>query len=145
MEPTLFRPGYSKDESGLIVTNTKELTSVTVTKKWEDSDNQDGIRPSNVTVVLLADGEETGKTLVLNSGNKWTASFTALDKYADGKEISYTVKEVKVEGYTNVITGTQTTGYTITNSHTPKTPEKPSVPEKPNTPDKPRVPNTGIK
>ena len=90
-----------------------------MTKAWVDNDDQDGIRPNHVTVVLVANGEETDLTLTLNDGNNWTGSFTELDKFANGEVITYTVKEITVEGYNTVITGDQTSGYTITNSHTP--------------------------
>ncbi|HII08406.1 MAG TPA: Cna B-type domain-containing protein, partial [Methanosphaera sp.] len=32
-------------------------TTVTVTKVWNDKDNQDGVRPDSVTVKVLADGD----------------------------------------------------------------------------------------
>ena len=114
---------YSTTYNGFNVTNTHtpEQTSVTVTKAWKDNDDQDGIRPNDITVILLANKEETGKTLVLNEGNNWTGSFTELDKYEDGVEIEYTVAELKIEGYNTSITGSQANGYTITNSHNPET------------------------
>ena len=114
---------YTTELNGYDVVNTHapEKTSFTVLKAWADSNNQDGIRPNDITVELLADGEKTGKTLVLSSGNSWTGSFTDLDKYANGEEIEYKVAEVAVEGYNTVITGDQEAGFTITNSHTPET------------------------
>ena len=114
---------YSTEYNGFNITNTHtpEQTSVTVSKVWDDSNNQDGIRANDVTVVLLANGEDTGKSLVLNSGNGWTGSFTELDKYQDGEVITYTVQELQIVGYASVITGNQTEGYRITNSHTPET------------------------
>ena len=116
---------YSTTYDGYNVTNsyTPEQTSVTVTKAWADNDDQDGIRPESVTVNLLKNGEATGKTLVLNAENNWTGSFTELDKYENGEVLAYTVEEVTVEGYETVITGTQTDGYTITNTYTPETVE----------------------
>ena len=40
----------------------------------------------------------------------------------DGAAIAYTVEETDItEGYTPVITGDMTTGYTVTNSYTPET------------------------
>ena len=114
---------YSTEYNGFNVTNTHTpaQTSVTVSKAWQDSNDQDGIRPEAITVSLLANGEETGKTLVLNETNNWTGSFTELDKFEAGEEIAYTVAEISVPGYATVITGTQAEGYTITNSHTPET------------------------
>ena len=114
---------YSTTYNGYNVTNTHTPAklSVTVTKSWQDSDNQDGIRPNDITVKLLADGKDTGKTLVLSSGNNWTGSFTELDKFSNGQAISYTIEEVSVEGYTSIITGDMATGFTVTNAHTPET------------------------
>ena len=115
--------GYTTEYDGFNVTNTHapEKTTVTVSKSWQDNNNQDGIRPASITVKLLANGVDTGKTLVLSADNSWTGSFTDLDKYATGEVIAYTVEEIVVEGYTTVITGNQIDGYQITNSHTPAT------------------------
>lgn len=97
--------------------HTPEQTSVTVTKAWDDADNQDGVRPASVTVKLLADGKETGKTVELNAANNWSDSFRNLDVYADGEKITYTVSEVSVDGYDSIISGDAETGYVVTNSH----------------------------
>lgn len=70
---------------------------------------------------LLADGQETKETLTLSSGNNWTGTFIGLDKYQDGQEIAYTIEEVDVNGYSTVVTGDASTGFTITNSYTPET------------------------
>ena len=117
--------GYTPSYNGMNVTNsyTPEKTSVTVTKAWNDAGNQDGIRPASIAVKLLADGADTGKTVILSEGNNWTDTFTGLDKYKGGKEIVYTIEEVSVTGYDTVISGTAATGFTVTNSHTPETTE----------------------
>ena len=107
-------------ENGNIVnTHAPEKTSVSVTKAWADSNDQDGMRPNDVTVSLIANGENTGKTLVLSAGNNWHGTFEDLDKFVNGQAVVYTVAEAPVAGYEAVITGTQANGYTITNSHTP--------------------------
>ena len=115
--------GYTPAYDGLNVTNTytPEQTSVTVTKAWDDKNDQDGKRPESITVKLLADGQETKETLTLSSGNNWTGTFIGLDKYQDGQEIAYTIEEVDVNGYSTVVTGDASTGFTITNSYTPET------------------------
>ncbi len=117
--------GYSTAYSGYDVINSyiPGKTSITVTKNWEDSNNQDGIRPNEITVKLLADGEDTGKILTLNEANNWKGSFTELSEYENGEVIEYTVEEVSVEGYKTVVTGSMAEGYIITNSHTPETTE----------------------
>lgn len=111
---------------GMVITftNTPESkvpgqTSVSVTKSWEDNNNQDGIRPDAITVKLLANGVDTGKTLTLSAGNNWMGSFTGLEESENGVKVQYTVAEVAVEGYDTVITGSAETGFIITNRHTP--------------------------
>ena len=118
--------GYSLTgtaENGTLTTltnsHTIEKTQVTVTKKWEDANNQDGYRPASVTVNLLADGTKIDSA-VLNVENSWTHTWTGLDKKANGTAIDYTVTEDAVANYTTNITkasdGTFT--YTVTNTHT---------------------------
>lgn len=113
---------YTTSYEGLNITNTHTPgeTSVTVTKAWNDADNQDGIRPESVEVILLANGLETDHRLTLNSQNDWMGSFTRLPQYQNGELVQYTVKEVNVDGYEAVVTGDMTTGYVVTNTHNPE-------------------------
>src|SRR5699024_275858 len=99
---------------------TPEQTSINVVKAWDDANNQDGKRPDEITVKLLANGEETGETRDLNEENNWQADFTELDVKADGEDIVYTIEEVEVEGYEVVQTGTSEDGYVLTNIHEPE-------------------------
>lgn len=111
--------GYTAKVNGYNITNTHTpgKTNVQVTKKWDDADNQDGKRPSSVTVELYADGQKTDKTLVLNQENNWTGSFAELDEYKAGKQIEYTVKESGVEnGYIASIFGSNKDGFVVTNT-----------------------------
>ena len=116
---------YTTEVNGYNVTNTHnpEKTSVTVNKEWVDGNNQDGIRPDSITVHLYADGVDTGKTITLKKSDNWVGSFTDLDAKSKGQTIKYTVKEDKVEGYETEITGDATTGYVVTNKHTPEVTE----------------------
>ncbi|WP_231069222.1 Cna B-type domain-containing protein, partial [Streptococcus oralis] len=109
--------------TGYTITNsyTPGKTQVPVKKVWNDSDNQDGKRPGSVTVKLLADGQDTGKTLKLNKDNNWSGNFTDLDVNKAGKAIVYSVVEVTVPGYTSEVTGDAASGFTITNSYSPET------------------------
>ena len=107
---------YSED--GLTVTNshTPATTSITVNKYWDDNDDQDGIRPENVTLILKANGTEVGRATVGENEN-WSKTFDNLPVNANGEEIEYTVDEETVtEGY-----GKTVDGMTVTNSHTPAT------------------------
>ena len=112
--------GSAADGFTITNTHTPEKTAVSVEKVWNDADDQDGKRPETVTVRLLADGLNTGKTLTLNAGNGWSDSFTGLDVYSEGVAIVYTVEEVNVAGYQSSITGSAADGFTITNTHTPE-------------------------
>ena len=107
--------------TGFTITNsyTPGKTQVPVKKVWNDAENQDGKRPDSITVKLLADGQDTGKTLELNKENNWSGSFTDLDVNKAGKAIKYTIEEVSVAEYESKVTGDATTGFTITNSYTP--------------------------
>ena len=120
---TELKATASKEAKDLVFTNkyTPGKTQVPVKKVWKDENNQDGKRPSSVTVKLLADGQDTGKTLKLTEANGWAGSFTDLDADKGGTPIQYTVVEVTVPGYTSKVTGDAASGFTITNSYSPET------------------------
>ena len=109
------------DEKSFENTYTPAKTEVPVKKVWKDENNQDGKRPTSVTVKLLADGQDTGKTLELNAANGWAGSFKDLDADKGGTPIQYTVVEVTVAGYTSEVTGDAASGFAITNSYSPET------------------------
>ena len=107
---------YEISDNGVEIYNhhTPEKVSVEGSKTWNDEENQDGKRPSSITVRLFADGTEvTSKTVTAN--DNWSWSFENLDKYKDGTEIVYTISEDTVADYTTVVYG-----YNITNTHTPE-------------------------
>ena len=133
--------GYTSTVDGYNVTNnhTPATVKVSGTKTWNDNNNQDGIRPSSITVNLLANGQQVASKKVSASDN-WQYSFDNLAAYANGQKITYTVTEDAVAGYTSTVDG-----YNITNTHNPTTPKKPQVPNNPTTPKKPQVPNNGNK
>lgn len=112
------------DDTGYVLsitnTHTPETISKTITKTWDDNDNQDGIRPTNVKVELYGtDG--TLRTQYLTKGNNWSYSFENLPKYQnEGTIILYTAKEEAVEGYTQKSV-TTATGFNFTNTHEPQT------------------------
>ncbi|MDD7282068.1 MAG: Cna B-type domain-containing protein [Erysipelotrichaceae bacterium] len=115
--------GYTATYNGYNITNkhSAEQTSVSVQKIWNDGNNQDGLRTNAVVVKLLADNQDTGKTVTLSDANSWQAVFDNLDKYVSGRLVQYTVSEDEVKGYTSEITVDVYTGYVITNTHKPET------------------------
>ena len=117
---------YSTAINGFDITNsyTPEKTSVTVLKRWNDSENQDGKRPNSVTVQLYADGKASGEPVTLTESGNWLYTWTGLPMYEDGEtKIQYTVQETSKlpDGYTSSVTGSAEGGYVITNSYTPPT------------------------
>lgn len=104
------------------VVNQKEKTSVAGQKTWNDNDNQDGKRPSKITVNLLANGVKVAsKEVKADGAGTWAYQFDNLDVVDDaGNVIAYTVSEEPVEGYETTIEGTN-----ITNTRTPEVVEIP--------------------
>ena len=117
-------PGYTTtidDNYNITNSYTPGETSASVTKIWDDADNQDGIRPESITVALLANGTPTNKTVTLTAANNWTQTITGLPEKADGEYITYTWTEVNVpEGYSLTGTSKNETVTTLTNTHTPE-------------------------
>ena len=96
-EDALAELGYTLESSetrGKITTLTNtyapELTEVTVTKVWDDADDQDGLRPdlAEITVILYADGIPCAQATF-----EGEYTFTDLPKFEGGKEIVYTWTE----------------------------------------------------
>ncbi|MDP4460182.1 Cna B-type domain-containing protein [Staphylococcus hyicus] len=115
---------YSTTIDGTTITNqyTPGKTSATVTKNWEDHNNQDGHRPKSIDVELLANGKATGKTATLESDNDWTHTWQDLDEKSNGKTIQYTVKETTaVKGYETSVNNDNIGNLVITNAYTPET------------------------
>jgi len=137
---------------GFTITNTHTpaKTEVTVTKTWSDYDNQYNTRPQSIKVQLYADKKEVGEPITIAEGDKWTYTWSELDRYAGGKEITYTVDELEVPNiYTRNIgtpvrleDGNVTVAITntYTRSESPSRPPKPPV-EEPDEPiDDPETP-----
>ena len=107
-----------------------ELTSVSVRKIWKDNNNEQGLRPVSIVMML-----SNGMSVVLNSGNHWTATIENLPAWIDGKPAKYTWTEQTVFGYKLLYMRTEGTLTTFTN--TDKKPETPEEGKKPKTPGKP--------
>lgn len=113
---------YSTAIEGSTITNTYKpgKTSLTVTKKWADAENQDGLRPKSIKVQLYANDQKSGKEVELSADNDWTYTFSDLDEKKAGQVVQYTVKETEVpEGYTQTVEATNPGQVVISNTHTP--------------------------
>ena len=92
-----------------------ETRTVGVEKKWIQR-NSTAQKPKKVKVYLVENGVKTNKVEELSEENGWKASFSNLPKKdQSGAEIRYTVSEDQVQDYNPAISGTQDTGFTITN------------------------------
>lgn len=122
-------PDNFSDPTILTVTNTHIPDSmyVKVAKVWVDNNDQDGKRPTEVSVTLTANGTnvENG-TATLSASNNWKHQWGKLPVYYNGTAITYNVTEATVEGYnspdivhTGLVNGVDS--FTVTNTHTPET------------------------
>ena len=104
------------DAVALEITNklVQEKVSVSGKKFWVDDDNNDGKRPSSITVRLLADGVEVQNKTVTEDDN-WEFIFTDLPKFKGSTEIVYTISEDAVADYSTSISN-----YDIANTHAPE-------------------------
>lgn len=80
--------------------HTPEKVSIPVSKTWDDDGNAANARPDSITLKLYRDGDllRTQQVKPDSSGN-WSYSFDGLDKYENGDEIDYSVREDYVPGY----------------------------------------------
>lgn len=116
-------PGYTSSitRNGksfvLINTHVDETKNITITKTWNDGNNQDGLRPKTITAVVNG-SDGSARFVQLFEGQNWATSLNNLPKYKNGTEIQYTVKENAIPGYETEIKQTGDS-YAIMNSHTP--------------------------
>ncbi len=126
-------------KEGFTVTNTRipdDITiKYTVKKIWDDSDDQDGIRPDSITVTLTGTIKERDNNGNLTdtdkvaypaeevtvskpegaATNEWSVTVENLPKYADGQLITYTISEEQVDDYDKP----EIDGNEVTNPHNP--------------------------
>lgn len=123
---------------------TPRKTFVRVRKVWQALGETKDIK-----VELYINGEASGKFLILNEANDWSASFTNLDIEDDmGNQYIYTVKEVGEKDKVYTIderkfevsySGDMYNGFTIVNKEIPPE-EPPTPPEEPEEPEPPTPP-----
>lgn len=107
-------------------THKPEVTSVSVTKIWDDNRNEAGLRPASLRVRL-----SNGTNYTLNEANGWTVTVENLPKYVNGEEVRYTWSEQSVLGYT--LTDVRTVGDTTIFTNSYRMPLPPTEDGTPNT------------
>ena len=108
---------------GFVITNTEtpkdDKITIKVDKKWL------GKVADEITVYLMNGASIVEEKKVNASAakdgdeNTWEITFEAPKYDKDGNEITYTVAEAALAGYTTDIVGNQNDGFTITNSENP--------------------------
>ncbi|NLB89917.1 MAG: Cna B-type domain-containing protein, partial [Clostridiales bacterium] len=101
-------------EATITNSHTPEKIDITGTKTWRDNNNLAGKRPDSIVVNLLADGIKIDSKTVTAKEN-WTYSFDNLPKYANRKEILYTLSENFVQEYEAIFKG-----YNVENHYVPE-------------------------
>lgn len=104
-----------------VIKNTVELTSISITKKWEDNGYETS-RPEQITLNLYNKNnpETVIRELILTKENKtstneWVGIFTGIPKYnQDGTQAKYIIKEEPINSYTttykeNILTSIENT------------------------------------
>lgn len=118
--PNGYHASVESTSDGFKITNrhVPGTVNIKVSKVWQDADDQDGLRPSEIKVELYADGDTQNKIETLNKENGWSATFVDLQEKKNGTAIQYTVKEISVPtGYSSETSGDAVNGYVITNTH----------------------------
>ena len=124
-----FKAEVADDSDELTFINKMVWIELPVRKVWKDNDNEYQMRTKSINVHLLANGEDTGRVLVLSDANQWQGVFDELPAYLDGEEIVYEVEEEKIENYVVSITR-EKDSFIITNTYhssTPPTGDRDSV------------------
>ncbi|MBR5383823.1 MAG: Cna B-type domain-containing protein, partial [Clostridia bacterium] len=101
-------------------THTAQTTDRTIRKLWYDNDDQDGKRPENLKVTLMADGEAV-QTVTLSEKNDWSYTVKDLPVFKDGVLIEYKWAENGAAGYVRTNTTVNNKVTTLTNTHVPET------------------------
>ncbi len=103
-------------------TNRTDVRTVTAVKRWNDGDDQDGIRPDSVTVTIKRRGDNVfAERGDLTRAAGWTYTWEGLPikDPSSGLIYEYYIEEDAVAGYTAAYSGDMNSGLTVTNTHVP--------------------------
>lgn len=99
-----------------------EEMNIEVTKRWNDDNDRDGLRPESVTVHLLDDGVDTGRSLTLrpDENGDWKGVFEHVPYTREnGDKALYHFSEEAISGYQSQSMLIGTTGV-LANVHVPE-------------------------
>ena len=124
-ESNISEPVIDNDgNTTIVITNYHEIETIEliIEKVWEDAGHENN-RPNSIIVNIYAD-DELYDTIEITAQDNWTYTLYELQKYKQGIEIKYTIKEEKLDNYDTIYDG-----YKIINSFIEQEEE---------------IPNTGI-
>ena len=109
---TYTQAGSSGSSSSSSSSSSSDTTTASVKLVWDDSDDEDGLRPAAVTATL-----STGDEVTLESSNGWSQKVKDLPKEEDGEEVAYTWTIADIDGY-ELSESTSSSSTTVTATHT---------------------------
>lgn len=124
-----------KQEVEMVNKYSTETTKIDVEKVWEDWNDADKVRPTEIVVSLKADGVVVRRA-TLSAKDGWNFTFEKLPVFDKSHKIIYTVSEETIELtnlkdlYDVVITGSAEEGFVITNYYSPKGGDNPPTGDK---------------
>ena len=89
----------SEYESIIVNTHNKTTISIHIVKNWNDNNDEYGLRPESITVDIYKNNE-LYESVELSAETNWEYTIDGLDKYLNGEEITYSIKERPVDQYT---------------------------------------------
>ena len=102
--------------SGTPISGGNQKRTLSVNKVWEDSNNQDGLRPEKIIVELYDDQDSLVSSVELSESNHWEHTWSNLNI-----GVNYKVKEKDVPQDYHVSVEQNSVGnFVITNTHTPE-------------------------
>lgn len=102
----------------IVLSHTPKTETLTGVKKWNDNDNAKSLRPSQVQVNLLANGEKVDEATATEA-NGWKFQFADKPVYEAGEKIHYTVQESAVSNYKAAYSTDDDGNFVITNTYAP--------------------------
>jgi len=96
-------------------------SNLEVEKIWEDDNNRDGIRPDEVELTLLRNGEPVeNRTITITKENDYKGEFEYIPMYdPDGRLYQYGISESAVDDYVS-FTSLSGNKFTVKNTHNPE-------------------------
>ena len=126
-----------------------EMVDILVNVVWRGDENHPQARPEQVTVHLISSGNIVS-TLHLTAADSWQGAFTAVPA-----DLSYSIWQQSVDGYSTTYEGGASQGFTVINTYRSQTPSDPPAPPQPPDPppyepsvpvgpSQPTIPQTGV-